>query len=47
MTADEAIRWAETRACKTCRKSDNAEHAACTQAQDVAELIRLLVLKVK
>lgn len=47
MTADEAIRWAETRACKGCRHADNADHAACATAQEVAELIRVLVEKTK
>lgn len=42
MTTDEAIRWAETRACKGCRKADNPEHDACGKALDAAELIRRL-----
>jgi hypothetical protein len=45
MTTDEAVRWAETRACKSCRKSDKTDHAACATAQEVAELIRALAEK--
>lgn len=45
MTTDEAIRWATTRACKGCRKSDNPEHDACNTALDAAELIRRLTEK--
>lgn len=45
MTADEAIRWAETRACKGCRSADKAEHDACEKARTVAGLLRELVEK--
>ncbi len=42
MTVDEAIKWAKSRTCKVCRKSDNPDHDACEKALDVAELIRRL-----
>jgi len=42
MTADDAARWADSRACKDCRKSDNPTHAGCATAREAAELIRRL-----
>lgn len=47
MTTDDAARWAERRACKGCRKSDNPEHDACGKALDAAELIRRLAENAK
>ena len=47
MTTDDAIRWAEGRACKTCRKSDNPDHDACSKAKDAAELIRRMAEQIK
>lgn len=47
MTTDDAIRWAESRACKVCRKSDNPSHDSCAKAQDAAELIRRLAAQVQ
>lgn len=47
MTVAEAIKWAASRACKDCRKSDNPQHPACGQAQDTAELIRVLAERVQ
>lgn len=38
MTAAEAVRWAETRACKDCRHGE-VQHEACKKAFEVAELI--------
>jgi len=42
MTAAEAAKWAESRACRECRNSDQPEHPACSKAQETAELIRRL-----
>lgn len=41
MTAAEAVRWAETRACKGCRHGE-PQHEGCKTAFEVAELIRAL-----
>jgi len=46
LTANDAIHWAESRACKDCRKSDSPAHAACSRAQEAAELIRRLTERV-
>lgn len=47
MTADEAAKWAASRACKSCRKAEQPTHDGCQKAQLVAELIRRLAEKAK
>lgn len=47
MTTDDAVRWAESRACRACRKSDSPDHDACNKAKDAAELIRRLAEQVQ
>ena len=47
MTVREAIKWAASRACKDCRKSDNPQHDACGKAKDTATLIAALAERVQ